>query len=371
MQQAGVLVPVTQSTPWISSYVNVKSEDTKGGKKFCICLDLTNLNKVILHEPFFICTPNDVYTKLSKAKMLAVIDFKKGFWQVESSYLMTFHTPFGYFRFTDLPFGLTVSGDVFQHKPDATYGDLPLTIGCADNMIVWGEKDDPSDHDEALDKFLQVTWENGLCLGFDKIQYKKDEISFYGDTYTVNGHKPAEEKKKAIAEMSRPTNVKKLQSFLGVCNFLSKYSPRLTEPLNDLPQLICKGIPYNWGLEHMETFSALKEELTSALVLWYYVPKKPPVLQMDASSKGLGIVLLQESQPVYFTSKALSPCQWSYVASKLEALAVGWAVEKFHHFLYGWHFILEMDQKPLKAILSKHLLKASPQMQWLLMKTVP
>ena len=70
---------------------------------------------------------------------------------------MTFNTPFGHFRFTHLPFRLTVSGDVFQHKLDAIYGDLPLTIGCADDMIVWGEKDDSSDHDEALDKFLQVT----------------------------------------------------------------------------------------------------------------------------------------------------------------------------------------------------------------------
>ena len=199
MQQAGVLVPVTQSTPWISSYMNVESEDTKGGKKFHICLDLKNLNKAILHEPFFTCTLNDVYAKLSKAKTLTVINFKKGFWQVEldeeSSYLMAFNTPFGSFRFTCLPFGLTVSGDVFQHKLDAIYGDLSLTIGCADDMIIWGEKDDLSDHDAALDKFLQVTRQHRLCLGFDKIQYKREEISFYGDTYTDHGHKLANERK--------------------------------------------------------------------------------------------------------------------------------------------------------------------------------
>ena len=161
MQQAGVLVPVNQSTPCISSYVNVKSEDTKGGKKFCIGLDLRNVNKAILCEPFFTCTPNDVYAKLSKAKTLTVIDFKKGFWQVEldeeSSYLMTFNTPFGCFRFTCLPLGLIVSGDVFQHKLDVICGHLLLTIGCADDRIVLGEKDDLSDHDKALDKFLQVT----------------------------------------------------------------------------------------------------------------------------------------------------------------------------------------------------------------------
>ena len=160
MQQAGLLVPVTQSTQWITSYVNVESEDTKCGKRFCICLELTNLNKAILHETFFNCIPNDVYTKLSKAKMLTVIKFKKGFWQVEldeeSSYLMTYNTPFGCFRFICLPFAPTVSGDIFQHKLDAINGDLPLTIGCADAMTIWGEKDDLSDHDAALDKFLQV-----------------------------------------------------------------------------------------------------------------------------------------------------------------------------------------------------------------------
>ena len=158
MQQARVLVPVNQSTSWISSYVNVESEDTNSGKKFHICLDQINLNKAILHDLLFTCTPNDVYTKLSKAKTLTAIDFKKGFWQAElneeSSYLMTFNTSFGYFRFIHLPFGLTVSGDMFHHKLDAIYGDLPLTTSCAGDMIVWGEKDDSSDHDEALDKFL-------------------------------------------------------------------------------------------------------------------------------------------------------------------------------------------------------------------------
>ena len=85
--------------------------------------------------------------------------------------------------------------------------------------------------------------------------------------YTVNGQKPAEEKKKAIAEMPMPTNVKRLHRFLEVCNFLSKYSPRLAELSDDMHQLTCKGIPYNWGLEHMKAFNALKEELTSVPAL--------------------------------------------------------------------------------------------------------
>ena len=84
------------------------------------------------------------------------------------------------------------------------------------------------------------------------------------------------------------------------------------------------------------------------------------VLQTDASIKGLGRCLLQNGKPVYFPSKALTETQKRYVAIELESLVVVWAMEKFHHFIYGTHFTLEMDQKPLEAILSKSLNHATP-----------
>ena len=73
----------------------------------------------------------------------------------------------------------------------------------------------------------------------------------------------------------------------------------------------------------------------------------------DASIKGLGACLLQCGHPVYFGSKALTVSQKGYVAIELEALAVLWAMEKFHHFLYATKFILETDQKPLENNIGK------------------
>ena len=89
-------------------------------------------------------------------------------------------------------------------------------------------------------------------------------------------------------------------------------------------------------------------------------PNKEMILQTDASIKGLGACLLQQGKPVYFTSKALTEAQKGYVAIELESLVVTRAMEKFHHFLYSTHFILETDQKPLEAILSKGLNQAAP-----------
>ena len=84
----------------------------------------------------------------------------------------------------------------------------------------------------------------------------------------------------------------------------------------------------------------MKMEIAKAPVLAYYNPNRQTVLQTDASIKGLGACLLQEEWPVYFASKALTEGQKGYVAIELESLAVVWAMEKFHHFLYASHFIL-------------------------------
>ena len=75
--------------------------------------------------------------------------------------------------------------------------------------------------------------------------------------------------------------------------------------------------------------------------------------------------------PCVFASKSLTTAQQSYVAIELEALAVSWAVQKFHHYLYGTSFTLQTDQKPLQAILRKSLVEATPQMQRLLLPTIP
>ena len=112
-------------------------------------------------------------------------------------------------------------------------------------------------------------------------------------------------------------------------------------------------MPLNWGPEHQAAFKQMKKEIARAPILAYYNPKKETILQTDASIKGLGACLLQDQKPVYFVIKELTETQQGYVAIEIESLAVAWAMEKFHHFLYTSHFILETDQKPLKAILSK------------------
>ena len=373
MLQAGYIKPVHEATPWINSFVIVEGKDKLGKLKIRICLDPTNLNVAVVHEPWFSKTPDDIAHMLADAVIITTTDCTKGFWHEaldeESSYLTTFGTEFGRFRFTIMPFGISVAGDVFQRKLDTIFGNLPQVACIADDIIVVGYKDDHSDHDTAFSKLLHTARENNVKLNYDKLQYKQTQVDFFGETYTTDGRKRSADKVNAIASMPQPVNKKELQSFIGMVNYLSKFTPRLSELAECLCDLICVNVPFQWGPEHTEAFTNIKQEIIKAPVLKSYDPKKPTVLQTDASVKGLGACLLQCEHPVYFGSKALTDSQKGYVAIELEALAVSWAMEKFHHFLYATKFVLETDQKPLETILAKSLNAATPRLQRILIKT--
>ena len=189
---------------------------------------------------------------------------------------------------------------------------------------------------------------------------KKTEVDFFGETYTTDGGKPSLSKVKATQEMPPPQSRKQVQSFIGMMNYLSKFSAQLSELAEPIRELSKERVPFNWGLEHEEAFCLIKKEVKAAPILAYYNPNKPTVLQTYASCKGLGACLLQNKKPVYFASKTLTETQKGYVAIELESLVVTWVMEKFHHFLYGNEFTLETDQKPLEAILSKSLNQVRP-----------
>ena len=83
-------------------------------------MDPTNLNKAIVHEPYHFKTPEDIAHLLADATVLTVLDCKKGYWHQpldeESSYLITFNTEFGRYRYTVMPFGATVAATSFKEN---------------------------------------------------------------------------------------------------------------------------------------------------------------------------------------------------------------------------------------------------------------
>ena len=353
----------------------MEKKTNHGQVKLRICLDPTNLNKAIVREPYHFWTPKDIAHHLADTSILTVCNSKKGYWHQAldkpSSFLTTFNMEIGRYRFTVMPFGITVASDVFQGKLDECFGHIKNLIVITDDVMVISRNENHKDHNKTFTTLLHTARKCNVKLNYEKLKFKCTEVNFYGETYTTDQCKPVQDKIQAIVKMPPPCNKKEVQSFMGMINYLTKFSPRLTKLSEPVRELIKEKVPFNWGPEHQESFEALKKELVRAPVLAYYNPRKETVLQTDASTKGLGACLLQDEKPIYFASKALTEMQRGYVAIKIESLTVAWAVEKFHHFLYGCHFILETDQKPLEAILSRSLNQATPRIQCILIRTLP
>ena len=111
-----------------------------------------------------------------------------------SSYLTTFNTEIGRYRFVVMPFGITVAGDMFQQKLDECFGHIKSLIVIADYIMIIGKTHNHKDHDLAFTILLQMARKCNVKLKYKKLQYKCTKVNFYGGTYTKDGHKPARSK---------------------------------------------------------------------------------------------------------------------------------------------------------------------------------
>ena len=230
---------------------------------------------------------------------------------------------------------MNVAGDVLKHKLDEIFGKLKNVMCIADDIMVVGYKDDHSDHDLALTKLLQTAKQNNVKLNFEKLQYKKHEVTFFGENYMTQGRKPDPKKIEAIVKMKQPDNKKEMQTFLGMVQYLQKFTPHLSVLAEPLQDLIQTNSPYIWGPEHTIAMNAIQEEMVKAPILKYF-----DLRQKTVSTNGCQLQRTWSMSTARWTPNLLCKqisyrCQKRYVAIELEALAVSWACEKFHHFLYG------------------------------------
>ena len=99
-------------------------------------------------------------------------------------------------------------------------------------------------------------------------------MDFFGETYTTDGHKPAQSKVSAIVQMPAPTCKKQVQSFIGMVNYLSKFLARLSDLVEPIRELSKDKVPFNWGPEHQEAFNQMKREIAGAPYSHIIIPGK-------------------------------------------------------------------------------------------------
>ena len=222
-----------------------------------ICLDPKELNKALLRERFELPVLDDVLYELGQSAVFTEADLSAGYWHVqldtESSLLTTFQTCFGRYRFCRLPFGLSVSSEIFQRKLLKALDGLTNVVCIADDVVIHGK--DTEQHDKYLQEFLQRCQDKSIKLNRDKFELRMNEITFMGHRITRDGLRPDPDKIKAIVEMETPQNVEQLRRFLGIVNYLGRFLSHLTTAAQPLHNLIKQNVKWTWSEAQENSFN--------------------------------------------------------------------------------------------------------------------
>ena len=298
----GILEEVKVHTDWVNSYVIVE-KDTGNQyvpnhtvkKKLRICLDPRDLNEALEREPYHTRSVDEITAKLQGMTVFTIVDFKKGYWIVvlhpDSRRLTCMALPFGRFQWTHLPMGTVVAQDIFQSKLDAIFIGTEGVTGIADDMIIAGK--DEMEHDRNFLAFMEKCMENNLTLNSEKIQFKQKQVSFYGHVWSDQKISPDPKKIQALKHMEFPPDKETMRSFLGMINYLNRYSALSAHLAAPLSSLTHQATDYKPGKIHLENFQRLKMEISNVKALPYFNTSAETTLQMDASKKGLGACLIQ------------------------------------------------------------------------------
>ena len=353
LEAAGILHKVDHSD-WAAPIVPVPKKD--GTIRVCEDFKFT-INPMLQVDQYPLPNSNDLMANLAGGKHFTKLDLTAAYQQMllddESAKLVTLNTHKGLYGCTRLPFGVASAPAVFQRAMDMILQGIPYVVCYIDDILVTGTSE--AEHLKHLEEVLHRLQENGLRLHRDKCHFFQPSVEFLGYVIDAEGVHTSDRKIKAIREARAPQSVSELRAFLGLVNYYGKFVPNLASLLHPLYSLLHSGVQWRWSKECEQAFKKAKEKLVSAPVLTHYDSKLPIRMAGDASQYGIGAVISHtmpdgSERPIAFVSRTFSAGEKRY-AQVEEALSLVFGVKKFHQFLYGRHFTLITDHKPLTAIL--------------------
>ena len=238
-------------------------------------------------------------------------------------------------------------------------------------MIIFGEGDTEEEanrgHHRNFKAVMDRCTDRNLKLNWDKLKFRRKEVSFVGHLLTSKGVCADPDKVKAVVKMPSPTDVSADRRVVGFLTYLSKFLPKLSDIYEPLRKLTVQNIEWCWLETHEKAVSDIKKLVCTSPVLKYYDPKEELTLQCNASLTGLGASLLQNGLPIDFPSRALTDVETRYARIEKEMLTVVFGLERFHQYTYGRSVNVDSDHKPLESIVKKSLLSAPRRLQHMLL----
>ncbi|RVW40754.1 Transposon Tf2-2 polyprotein [Vitis vinifera] len=261
-------------------------------------------------------------TKLKGAKYFSKIDLRTGYHQLrvreEDVSKTAFRTRYGHYEFLVMPFGLTNAPAAFMDLMNRVFRAYldQFVIVFVDDILIYSRS--LEEHKQHLVTTLGTLRRHQLYGKLDKSEFWLTEVNFLSHVVSEARIAVDHSKVEAVQEWQRPTNV----------------------------------------------FEELKRKLTTAPVLTAPISGELFMIYCDASTVGLGCVLMQQGKVVAYASRQLKQRERNYPAHDLELAAMVFALKTWRHYLYGEKFEVYSDHKSLKYIFTQKDLN-SRQRRWM------
>lgn len=223
-----------------------------------------------------------------------------------------------------------------------------------DDIIIFGKSKE--EHDENLLKVFERLSSAGLTINKDKREFSKTELKFFGLHFSNKGVAMDKDKREALLNAKSPKSAGEVRSLLGLANYCSRFIPNFATVVEPLRELTKKHVRWQWTETHEQALNLLKKSLTSEAMGYFRKDWKTEII-VDASPVGLAAVMAQynpddrdDRKVIMYVSRALSDVEKRYAQIEKEALALVWAVERLHLYLYGNDFSVVTDNKAVELI---------------------
>ncbi|CAM4706099.1 unnamed protein product [Leuciscus chuanchicus] len=310
------------------------------------CIDYRILNAATVKYRYPLPLVPSALEQLRSAKIFTKLDLRSAYNLVRiregDEWKTAFITPAGHYEYRVMPFGLSNSPAIFQGFMNEIFRDMlhRFVIIYIDDILIYSSNLD--EHILQVKKVLQRLREYQLYLKLEKCEFHRESMHFLGYVIRPDGISIDQSKVEAVINWPKAQTLKELQRFLGFANFYRRFIRDYSKICVPVTSMVKKGIKrLTWSTEACQAFETLKEAFSSAPMLSHPDPELPFLVEVDASTNGVGAVLSQRQgtpsrlHPCAFFSRKLSPAEQNYDVGNRELLAIKLALEEWRHWLEG------------------------------------
>ncbi|KAK3530943.1 hypothetical protein QTP70_006494 [Hemibagrus guttatus] len=251
-----------------------------------------------------------IFTKLDLRSAYNLVRIRKG-----DEWKTVFHTTHGHYEYRVMPFGLTNAPAVFQALINGVFQNLlgKWVITYIDDILVYSTS--PEEHVLHVREVLSRLQQHHLYVKLEKCEFHQTTVTFLG--YVIS---------------RRGVEMDAVEALGGHGLACPHYGPGAAA---GKPKRLA------WTDQARAAFQQLKDCFTTAPILRHLDPDLPFVVEVDASSSGLGAVLSQRHgepgnlHPCAYYSRKLTAAEANYDVGNRELLAIKAALEEWHHWLEG------------------------------------